>query len=121
MAVPLDKEQLAKSKTDYDPPENAPEAKEKKQPAVKKTPATKKSAAKKEPAAPKKGKKAAAAPPPPAPAPKKSGVGRPAAFEAVQVLTLKLPPVDVQKLKIHAIEQGVTVAQLIHNWLNLKN
>lgn len=45
--------------------------------------------------------------------------GRPAAFKSeVQIVTLKLPPADVIKLKVKAAEQGKTMAQVIHDWLN---
>ena len=61
--------------------------------------------------------------PPPAPpvAPSLRGVGRPGAFDKVQILTVKLPPEDVVKLKVKAAEQGKTVAQVIHDWLNRSN
>ncbi len=47
----------------------------------------------------------------------KRGKGRPCAFDYVKTLTLKLPPEDIKRLKLAAVNQNLTVAQLIHNFI----
>lgn len=90
--------------------------------AAKKTPAKTKTGAKKKTPEQKKKEKEEKGKPTPPPAPpvapiSKRGGGRPGAFEKVQILTLKLPPEDVVKLKVKAAEEGKTVAQVVHDWL----
>lgn len=102
MARKLTKAELERYAADFDPP-MPPQ-----QPTKK---ATTKKATKK--AEEKKTEKRT-----PDPDPKRAAAGRPGAFERVQIVTLKLPPEDVIKLKVKAAEQGKTMAQVIHDWLN---
>ena len=51
----------------------------------------------------------------------KRGRGRPGAFEGeVTPITIKLPEKDIKRLKMAAIEQGMTVAQLIHDFIETR-
>ena len=126
MARKLTPEELERNKADFDIPAGMEPLKPEKKKAAPVPKKGKTSAAKtgtKKPAPKKEQKKEENKKPTPPPAPPvapafKRGGGRPGAFEKVQILTVKLPPEDVVKLKVKAAEQGKTVAQVIHDWLN---